>query len=166
MLNQYYSNPESLPSWIGTSAISLIHKKGDMKEPSNYRPISLLPTLWKLLSNILTQRLNPFISQIIRPEQTGFVKGRNIETAIHTIDSVIRQVPSAFTVAIDFEKAFDSVKHDWLKLVLNLFKFPPKFLNLIIKFQCIVLHLAYYQIYQNSWCPLSYSISATNQRHS
>ena len=154
VLNQYYSNPESLPSWIGTSAISLIHKKGDMKEPSNYRPISLLPTLWKLLSNILTQRLNPFISHIIRPEQTGFIKGRNIETAIHTIDSVIRQVPSAFTVAIDFEKAFDSVKHDWLKVVLNLFKFPPKFLSLIFKF----LSLGKSCIKTNNCCSEFFSI--------
>ena len=111
VLNKYYSNPDSLPDWIGTSCISLLFKKGDIHEPSNYRPISLLPTLWKVLSNALTQRLNIYMKELIRPEQVGFIKSRNIEVALHTIDSVIKEVPGAYVIAVDFEKAFDSISH-------------------------------------------------------
>ena len=61
VMTTYYTNPSSLPEWIGSSSISLLHKKGSMRDPAMFRPISLLPTLWKLLSNILTQRLNLYI---------------------------------------------------------------------------------------------------------
>ena len=44
VLNRFYSDPESLPDWIGMSSISLLHKKGPTDNPANYRPISLLPT--------------------------------------------------------------------------------------------------------------------------
>ena len=124
----------TLFTWFGKSSISLLHKKGDISVPQNFRPISLLPTLWKLLSNVLTQRLNLYMKEIIRPEQVGFVKSRNIETALHTIDSVMRQAPSTYSVAVDFEKAFDSISHDYLLTVLQRFKFPLKFINLIAKF--------------------------------
>ena len=134
VLNKYYSNPDNLPDWIGTSCISLLFKKGDIHEPSNYRPISLLPTLWKVLSNALTQRLNIYMKELIRPEQVGFIKSRNIEVALHTIDSVIKEVPGAYVIAVDFEKAFDSISHKYLKLVLQRFKFPEKFIHLIFKF--------------------------------
>ena len=134
VLNQFYSNPSNLPNWIGTSSISLLFKKGDVHEPANYRPISLLPTLWKILSNALTQRLNTFMKEVIRPEQVGFIKTRNIEVPLHTIDSVIKEVPGAYVLAVDFEKAFDSISHKYLELVLNRFKFPEKFITLILKF--------------------------------
>ena len=134
VLNSFYTDPESMPPWFGKSSISLLHKKGDISEPQNFRPISLLPTLWKLLTNVLTQRLNLYMKEIIRPEQVGFVKSRNIETALHTIDSVMRQAPSTYSVAVDFEKAFDSISHDYLLTVLQRFKFPLKFINLIAKF--------------------------------
>ena len=74
------------------------------------------------------------MKDIIRPEQVGFIKGRNIEVPLHTIDSVMKQASSSFSIAVDFEKAFDSLNHDYLLSVLQLFKFPDKFILLITKF--------------------------------
>ena len=107
--NQFYSNPDTLPHYFGSSSISLLHKKDDISNPANFRPISLLPTVWKLFSSVLTNRLNQYICEIISPEQVGFVKGRNIESCLHTIDSIILECPESYLVAVDFEKAFDSL---------------------------------------------------------
>ena len=56
---------EKLPEeWKG-SIIVPIHKKGDKTDCNNYRDISLLPTTYKILSNILLSRLTPYAKEII-----------------------------------------------------------------------------------------------------
>lgn len=142
--NFYYSHPGSLPPYVGASSISLLHKKGNVSDPANFRPISLLPTFWKILSSIFAHRFTFFLRKIISPEQVGFVKGRNIEVNLHTIDSIISEFPNIYTVAVDFEKAFDSLNHSYLLEVLKKFNFPPKFCELIKHFlfigkSCLVL---------------------------
>ena len=58
-------------SWM-KAIVVLIHKKGDTTEVSNYRPISLLSSLYKIFSNVILQRLE---SQINQPrEQTELEK--------------------------------------------------------------------------------------------
>jgi len=54
------------------SIIIPIHKKGDKTVCNNYRGISLLPTTYKILSNILLSRLIPYAKEIIRDHQCGF----------------------------------------------------------------------------------------------
>ena len=53
-------NKEELPEEWKESVIVPIHKKGDKTDCINYRSISLLPTTYKILSNILLSRLNPY----------------------------------------------------------------------------------------------------------
>ena len=48
------------------------YKKGDKTDCSNYRGISLLPTTYKILSNILLSRLTPYAEDIIEDHQCGF----------------------------------------------------------------------------------------------
>ena len=49
-----------------------IYKKGDKRDCSNYSGISLLPTMYKILSNILLSRLTPYAGEIIGDHQCGF----------------------------------------------------------------------------------------------
>jgi hypothetical protein len=53
-------NKEELPEEWKESVIVPIQKKGDKTDYNNYRGISLLPTTYKLLSNILLSRLIPY----------------------------------------------------------------------------------------------------------
>ena len=66
-----------------------------------------------MASNILAKRLENVLPEIIHFDQSAFVKGRTIFDAIRTIDDVIEHTMnrdiSWILVAIDFEKAFDSV---------------------------------------------------------
>jgi hypothetical protein len=49
-----------------------VHKKGDKTDCNNYRGILLLPTSYKILSNILLSRLSPYRNKIIGDHQCGF----------------------------------------------------------------------------------------------
>jgi len=79
---------EKLPEEWKESIIVPIHKKGDKRDCNNYRGISLLPTTYKILSNILLSRLTPYAKEIIGEHQCGFRRNRS------TIDHIfcIRQI--------------------------------------------------------------------------
>jgi len=67
---------EKLPEKWKESIIVPIHKKGDKTDCNNYRGISLLPTTYKILSNILLSRLIPYAKEIIGDHQSGFRRNR------------------------------------------------------------------------------------------
>jgi hypothetical protein len=58
-------NKEELPQQWKESIIIPIHKKGDKTDCNNYRRISLLLTAYKILSNILLARLNPYVNELL-----------------------------------------------------------------------------------------------------
>ena len=65
-------NKEELPEEWKESFIVPIYKKGDKTDCSNYRGISLLLTMYKILSHILLSRLTPYAKEIIGNQQCGF----------------------------------------------------------------------------------------------
>ena len=71
-----------LPRPFRTAAVSLIYKKGPADTLDNYRPISVLPTAYKIVTKALAMRLADLMSAIVPPNQTGFIKGRDIRTNI------------------------------------------------------------------------------------
>jgi hypothetical protein len=70
-------NKEELPEEWKESIIVSIHKKGDKTDCNNYRGISLLPTTYKILSNILLSRLIPLAEEIIGNHKCGFRRNRS-----------------------------------------------------------------------------------------
>ena len=112
--------------------VILIAKDG--KDPhllKNYRPISLLNIDYKILSKVLATRLKDVLEDIISVDQIGFMNGRTIGEAIRIIDDVIFHATQydlpGYMIAIDFQKAFDSVSHDFLNKILNFYNFGPQF---------------------------------------
>jgi hypothetical protein len=65
-------NEEALPKEWKESIIAPIYKKGVITDCSNYTDISLLPTMYNILSNILLSRLNPYAEEIIGKSRCGF----------------------------------------------------------------------------------------------
>ncbi len=63
---------------INKGLITLIPKSGDHAKLGNWRPITLLGSLYKILAKTLTRRLQVFLPSVIRPGQTGFVEGKSI----------------------------------------------------------------------------------------
>jgi hypothetical protein len=82
---------EKLPEEWTESIIVPIHKKGDKTDCNKYRGISLLPTTYKILSNILLSRLIPYPKDIIGDYQCGFRRNRSIIDHIFCIRQVLEK---------------------------------------------------------------------------
>ena len=72
---------------------------------------------------------------MIHPDQSGFLKGRNIGNNVRLIIDIIEyteseQIPGAILL-LDIQKAFDSVSHDFLCCVLRKFNFSNEFIDWI-----------------------------------
>jgi hypothetical protein len=78
-------NEEELPEEWKESIIVLIYKKGDKTDCSNYRGISLLSTIYKILSNILLSKLTPYAEEVIGDHQCGFRHNRSTTGHIFSI---------------------------------------------------------------------------------
>jgi hypothetical protein len=112
-------NKEELPVQWKESIIVPVHKKCDKTDCSNYRGISWLSTSYKMLSNILLSRLNPYIEEINGYHQCGFLRNRSTTDHIFCI----RQMPekkwkynkTVYHLIIDFKKTYDSVRGEVLK---------------------------------------------------
>ena len=116
------------------AVITLVEKKGkDKRQMKNWRPISLINVDAKIASKILAKRLENVPPEIIHFDQSAFVKGRTIFDAIRTIDDVIEHTMnrdiSGILMAIDFEKAFDSLNFNFLIRALHAFNFGPSFIQ-------------------------------------
>ena len=68
-----------------------IYKKGNKTDCSNYRGISLLPTTYKILSNILLSKLTPYEEKIIGDHQCGFWHNRSTRDHIFSIHQILEK---------------------------------------------------------------------------
>ena len=84
-------NREELPEEWKESVIVPLHKKGDKTECNNYRGISLLPTTYKTLSNILLSRLIPYAEEIMGDHQCGFRRNRSTNDHIFCIRQILEK---------------------------------------------------------------------------
>lgn len=109
----------TLPDSIRKAHITLIHKEiNDPKLCASYRPIALLNIDIKMLTKILTSRIQPLLKTITDFDQTGFmpqkttdINLRRLHTNIHAhhADEASRTVAS-----MNIEKAFDTIKCPFL----------------------------------------------------
>jgi exonuclease III len=126
-------NSATIPRVITEGITVLLFKKGDRTDPSNYRPISLLNTSYKLLTRILTSRLARTVPHLVHGDQYGFVPGRNIHEAVMTVQTVIDCAAAtkadAVVAMLDQRKAFGRVHHGYLLRVLRHFGFGERFVS-------------------------------------
>lgn len=107
--------------------VTPLHKNGSCDEANNYRPISILPILSKLIEKHVHDSLLCHLNehQLLHDTQSGFRPRHSCETAlVHMIDSWLRALDNGKligVVLVDFRKAFDLVDQEILLSKLNLY---------------------------------------------
>jgi exonuclease III len=128
-------NKGQLTDSFKTAAIRLIPKKGNASEIKNWRPISLLNVMYKVIAKSLNNRLKKIAGKILGRAQKGFVQDRYIQECLINIIEGIQwskknNIP-AFVLALDQAKAFDSIDHNFLREVYTFFGFGENFIRMI-----------------------------------
>ncbi|GKV15237.1 hypothetical protein SLEP1_g26035 [Rubroshorea leprosula] len=100
---------------LNSSFLALIPKKANPVHFKEYRPISLIGCLYKLLAKILANRLKLVMIDLISDSQSAFVGGRQLVDSVLILNEVVDEVKQrkqeSFIFKADFEKAYDCV--DW-----------------------------------------------------
>jgi hypothetical protein len=98
--------------------ITALYKAEDVNTPANYRPISVLSILSKLLERLVHTRLSKYFETILTKAQYGFRLNRSTELAlINFYQDLINKMDQGYIglgVFIDLKKAFDTVDHNIL----------------------------------------------------
>lgn len=127
IIQEFYDHRVNLES-TNKANIIMIQKKEAPQQISDYRPISVLNVIPKLLAKILANWLRSVLPQLISPSQTAFVKGRQISENFNTTREILQHLSKSGKLAlflkVDFTKAFDSVSWSFLREVTIARGFP------------------------------------------
>jgi hypothetical protein len=102
-----------LTKGLNATFIALITKVDSPQRLNDFRPISLVGSLYKILAKVLANRLRLVIGSVISESQTTLVKDRQILDGIlianEIVDEAQKSKKELLLFKVDFEKAYDSV---------------------------------------------------------
>ncbi|GJV58236.1 RNA-directed DNA polymerase, eukaryota [Tanacetum coccineum] len=132
---EYFFVNSSFSKGCNSSFVALIPKVMDAKFVNDFRPISLIGSVYKVVTKVLANRLAPVIADLISDTQSAFVAGRQILDGPFILDEILhwckRKNKKAMFFKVDFAKAYDSVRWDYLLEVLEAFGFGRTWCNWI-----------------------------------
>ena len=130
--SQIMQDPSLTPEWLVEGTTNILPKKEETWIPKNYRPIACLPTTFKILTSVITDRLYSHLEKesIMAPEQRGGKKncyGCKDQLMINNVilENCKKKKNNLSTAWIDYKKAFDSVPHSWILACLRMYKINP-----------------------------------------
>ncbi|GMP75173.1 hypothetical protein CsSME_00032357 [Camellia sinensis var. sinensis] len=132
MMNEFHSNGK-LAKGVNSSFITLIPKKENPVGFGDYRPISLVSSMYKIIDKVLSRRLRQVFPKFISEVQTAFLSGRFILDRVLIADEVVdwwrRSKKNGIILKLDFEKAYDSVNWEFLYSMMTNFGFGEKWVG-------------------------------------
>ena len=128
------------PSSLKLADITPIFKNDNRFLKTNYRPISMLPTLTKIYEKILYSQIYEYFNSIFSKYLCGFRKGHSTQ---HCLLFMLERLKKSLDngringiVLTDLSKAFDCISHELLIAKLSAYGFSTKSLNLIRDYLC------------------------------
>nr|GEY09195.1 RNA-directed DNA polymerase, eukaryota [Tanacetum cinerariifolium] len=110
----YFFHHNSFPKGSNSSFIALIPKTSDANMVKDFRPISLIGSMYKIFAKILANRLVFILRYLVNETQSTFVRDRQILDDPFILNEIIQWCKSkkkhSLIFKVDFEKAFDSVR--------------------------------------------------------
>ena len=135
---EFYEKKKFVKS-LNVTFLVLIPKKGNIEDVKDYRSISLLGSLYKILAKVLANRLRRVLNKVISPSQNAFVEGRQILDAAlianEAVDSMLRKNDGGVVCKLDIEKAYDHVNWKYVLEVMRRMGFGQRWISWI--FWCI-----------------------------
>ena len=138
--SEILKDPKQTPDCLVEGATNLLPKKKETWIPKNYRPIACLPTTFKILTSVITDRLYSHLEKeaIMTPEQRRGKKdcyGCRDQLMINNaiLENCKKRKKNLSTAWIDYKKAFDSVPHSWILKYLQMYKIHPVLITPIEK---------------------------------
>ena len=131
---EFYEHGKFVKS-LNTTFLVLIPKKARTEDLRNFRPISLLGSLYKWLAKVLANRLKKVVGKVVSKAQGAFVEGKQILDAVlianEAIDSVLKNNENGILCKLDIEKAYDNVDWSFLLTVMQKMSFKEKWIRWI-----------------------------------
>jgi hypothetical protein len=113
-------NRSNYPDKLKIGIVRPIHKKGKYNDINNYRPITILSCIDKIIEKYFGHEINKYLTKnnIIHGKQYGFQKEKNTSQLLSKFTNEINQHLNdkkyVLAVFIDFSKAFDTLRYDTL----------------------------------------------------
>ena len=110
----------SVPNEMKIAKVTPLHKKGSKEDPGNYRPISVLPVIGKIVEKLVNGRLIQLLeaNDALYSHQYGFRKKYSTKLSlINLTNATLKSIDEGkvtLGIFIDFKKAFDTINHDVL----------------------------------------------------
>ncbi|KAJ9555354.1 hypothetical protein OSB04_009968 [Centaurea solstitialis] len=131
----WFWEKESLGNGCNSSFITLIPKNQNPIGLNDFRPISLVGVVYKVIAKVLAERMKVVMGSIISDVQSAFLKGRSILDGVLIANETVNYIKGlkrkALIFKVDFEKAYDSVNWNFLLEVLESMGFGQKWRNWI-----------------------------------
>lgn len=123
------------PKGSNTSFIALIPKTDNSMSLNDFRPISLVGCIYKIMSKILSKRLKEVLPKLIDANQFAFLGERNMLDSVMIVNEVIVEAKNkkkpTLVFKFDDEKAYDSIRCDFLLYMLQRMNFCNKWVSWI-----------------------------------
>ena len=108
---------------LNVTWVTLIPKVENPASIEDFRPISMVGALYKIISKILSFRLKEVIAPLIDESQSAFVMNRQILDGVLVANESLRwlkkkKIPGTL-IKLDFQKAYDSINWSFLELVME-----------------------------------------------
>ena len=114
----------------------MLQKSRDFSNVNNWRPIAVLPILYKIFSELIYSRINPILESAQSNDQFGFRRDRRIDDVLGILENLVGKTSEwnlpIWIASLDLRKASDRILHQPLFQTLHLQKVPEGYVHLLM----------------------------------